>query len=128
MRLLLDTHVAIWAVTGSGKLSDLGVTMIADPAHDIYFSIATLWEMAIKNASGRSNLGLASSQAAKEFAVADFRELPIALRHVVEVEQMPRLHGDPFDRLLVATAKAEGLHLLTHDRTLAAYGDHVLLV
>lgn len=128
MRLLLDTHVAIWAVTGSEKLSDLGATMIADPAHDIYFSMATLLEMAIKNATGRSNLGLALSQAATEFAAADFHELPIALRHVAEVERMPRLHGDPFDRLLVATAKVEGFQLLTHDRTLAAYGDHVLLV
>lgn len=128
MRLLLDTHVAVWAVTGSRKLPSAATTMIADPINDVSFSMATLWEIAIKNATGRSNLGLTSLQAAGEFAAADFQQLPIALRHIAEVEQMPRVHGDPFDRLIVATAKAEGMRLVTHDRTLGAYGDHVLLV
>ena len=128
MRLLLDTHVAVWAVTGSPNLSASAATMIADAESDVAFGTVTLLEIAIKNATGRSNLGITSAQAAEEFDAARFSQLQIALRHLVELERTPRLHGDPFDRLLVATAKAEGLRLLTHDRALAAYGDHVLLV
>lgn len=128
MRLLLDTHIAIWATTGDPRLSRRAAPLISDPANDVYFSLATLLEIAIKNATGRSNLGMTAQQAVAEFAAANFEQLPIAERHIAELEGQPVLHGDPFDRLIVATAKAEGCRLITHDDALGAYGDHVLIV
>lgn len=131
MRLLLDTHVAIWAITGDPSLPPATASMIADPANDVAVSMATLWEIAIKNSLRRSaatSIGLSTQEAAREFAAASFEFIDIALRHVSAVEHLPRIHGDPFDRLLVATALADTFRLMTHDRALAAYGDHIMLV
>lgn len=131
MRLLLDTHVAIWAVLGAPKLGTLATRAIADPANDVLVSIATLWEIAIKNNLGRAvrdPIGLTLTQAVEEFAAASFALLPIETRHLHEVERLPLHHGDPFDRLLVAQARADGYRLMTHDASLAAYGDHVMVI
>lgn len=131
MRLLLDTHVAVWAVMGAARLSHETIGMIADAGNQVAVSMASLWEIAVKNNLGRpprDPIGLSLAAAIGEFAAASFATVPIDLRHVAEVERLPHLHGDPFDRLLVATAIADTWRLLTNDARLAAYGDHVLLV
>ncbi|TPG20378.1 type II toxin-antitoxin system VapC family toxin [Sphingomonas koreensis] len=130
MRLLLDTHVAIWAVSSVETLPESVAAMIAEPANEVSVSMASLWEIAIKNSLGprRTAIGLSTAQAIEEFTAASFEVLPIEVRHALGVERLPHLHGDPFDRLLIATAEADTYRLVTHDRALAAYGDYVILV
>jgi PIN domain nuclease of toxin-antitoxin system len=129
--LLLDTHVAIWAVTGADALPASIAATIADPGNEVAVSMASLWEIAIKGSlapSRRDSTGMSAEQAMEEFAAASFEIVPIEFKHVKCVESLPPFHRDPFDRLLVATALADTYRLVTHDRALAAYGDHVMVV
>ena len=131
MRLLLDTHVAVWAVADLARLRTASAAMIEDGGNDVAVGMASLWEIAIKNNLGRAvrdPVGLSLAQAIEAFAEASFAILPIATRHLAEVERLPTIHLDPFDRLLVATARVDGFRLVTHDEILAAYGDHVMVV
>lgn len=128
MRLLIDTHIAIWAVMHDPGLSPRATAMIADPENDVAISIASLWEIAIKNAVGRAPLPMTVVQAAAAFEAASFTRLPITIAHLAEIENLPNCHRDPFDRLLVATAIADTYRLVTTDHALRDYGDHVLLV
>ncbi|WP_174284943.1 type II toxin-antitoxin system VapC family toxin [Sphingomonas bacterium] len=131
MRLLLDTHIALWAVLGSSKLSDQATTLIVGQTMPVTLSIASLWEIALKNNLGRvvrDPIGLTLADAQAEFEEAAFTILPIEPRHLTMVERLEQHHGDPFDRLLVSIAMSDGYLLVTHDRRLAPYGDHVLLV
>ena len=128
MRLLLDTHVAIWAVTDSIRLPLDTQELISDGASDVYVSMCSLWEMAIKSALGRRQLGpLHVSDALKLFEQAGFDLLDIKADHILGVANLPPVHGDPFDRLLVAQALYEPLRLVTHDKTLRAYSDTVIV-
>ncbi|SFP86627.1 type II toxin-antitoxin system VapC family toxin [Sphingomonas rubra] len=129
MKLLIDTHVAIWWALGNEKLSLQGRALIGDPGNDISVSIATLWEIAVKNALQRSEpIGVSVDTAARLMDEAGFDVLAIERRHLLAIERLPLHHRDPFDRMLVAQAAVDGYRLVTHDRALAAYGDHVLLV
>ena len=131
VRLLLDTHVAIWAVSAVERLPPSAVDMIEDTTNVVAVSLASLWEIAIKNNLGRAPrepIGLSLAEAIAEFETASFTILPIERQHLAGVERLPHVHGDPFDRLLVATAYADTYRLMTNDRTLTAYGDHVFLV
>lgn len=127
MRLLLDTHVALWAVTGSERLPTRAASLILG-ADEVYVSAATVWEIAIKHALGRGEMPVSAAQALQAFDDSGYRMLPIQASHAARVESLPLLHADPFDRLLVAQAQDEPLTLLTSDRAVAAYGDNVLLV
>lgn len=131
MRLLLDTHVAVWAVSRVERLSHAATALIEDTRNEVFVSTASLLEIAIKNSLGRpprDPIGLTLAEAQQAFLVAEFIIIPIESSHLVSLEQMPPLHGDPFDRLIVATAQADTYRLVTHDRTLAAYGEHITLV
>lgn len=131
MRLLLDTHVALWAVLDPQRLSASVRSWLIDPANDVAFSIATLWEIAIKRSTrpGRPDTPKLSAHDAKSaFVDADFEILSLNPDHVEMVEALPFHHHDPFDRLLVAQARCEGMTLLTRDKVLVAYGDHVAIV
>ncbi len=88
----------------------------------------SVWEIAIKNQLSRHAINVTGRQFAALIAEAGFELLPVTARHALEIENLPNEHGDPFDRLLVATARAETYRLLTHDRALAAYDDHVMAV
>ena len=130
MRLLLDTHIALWAITDDPLLSARARLWIADPANEIYISAATVWEIAIKHALGpgrRSAMPISGTTASARFAAAGYVELPITAAHAARVDTLPLLHQDPFDRLLVAQALHEQLSLLTHDALLASYGDTILV-
>ena len=131
MRLLLDTHVALWAIADDARLAARARALIADPANEIAVSVASLWEIAIKHALARGrpeNMPLTAEHARGFFVDAGYRLLDIAVEHVIAVETLPPLHADPFDRILVAQALTEPLRLLTHDRKIAEYGDIVITV
>lgn len=128
MRILLDTHIAIWAILQPEKLSRDAAEWIIDPNNNIYVSIIGLWEIAIKRSKGRQAMGdpvPPVELAAAEFAATGFDLLPISPSQLVRIESMPFHHRDPFDRLMVAQAAAEGMTFLTADAKLSAYGDHV---
>lgn len=123
MRLLLDTHIALWAL--GGELESAAAQRIAD-ADAVFVSAASLWEVAIKHALGRIKVSLVDLP--KDMAASGFQELSVTWRHAIEVRNLPPLHKDPFDRLLVAQAVSEPLHLLTADPVLAAYSSLVVVV
>ncbi|MFN4096654.1 MAG: type II toxin-antitoxin system VapC family toxin [Sphingomonas sp.] len=131
MRLLLDTHIAIWAVLDAPMLTTHARQLIQDPANTVAVSLASLWEIAIKNGrkpEGKGAIGFSVGSARDEFAAASFDIQPFDIAVLQAVEQLPRHHGDPFDRLIVATAMTYDYRLLTHDRALAAYGERILTV
>ena len=128
MKLLLDSHVALWALINSPRLSDVVRDMIRDEKNDVYFSAATVWEIAIKHRLARKDMPVSGQEASEYFIEAGYIELPITAIHTVATEELPLHHSDPFDRILVAQAITEPLRLLTHDRPLLRYGDMVQFV
>ena len=125
MRILLDTHIALWAVTESRRLSRQARQIILD-ADEVHVSAATLWEIAIKHALGRGDMPVPPAQALQAFRDAGYALLAVKPEHAVRVAGLPSLHSDPFDRLLVAQAVTEPLRLLTADALLSSYGDMVV--
>lgn len=128
MRLLLDTHVALWALTNDPRLSRRARALIEDPANDVLVSAASVWEIAIKHALGRGDMPISGDQALDWFRQAGYALLPIAPDHAAAVEHLPDHHRDPFDRLLVAQAIAEPLRPLTRDPLVLRYGDMAIAV
>jgi PIN domain nuclease of toxin-antitoxin system len=128
MRLLLDTHMALWALADDRRLGAIARAYIGDPENDIFVSTASVWEIAIKRALGRSGIAISARDAVDCFRDAGYALLEIRPEHAATVETLPKLHADPFDRLLVAQAISEPLRLLTHDRVLAGYSDTVIHV
>ena len=126
MRLLLDTHVLLWAAAGT--LPDEFAEYIADEENDLYFSPVSIWEVVIKKGLGRPDFTVDPTQLHRGLVANGYRELPITGRATLQVATLPDLHRDPFDQLLVAQAIEEGLTLLTADRSLAGYPGGVLCV
>jgi len=127
VRLLLDTHIALWAITDSPRLSSRARQLILDPANSIHVSTASVWEIAIKHMLGRGDMPVSSTQASAYFRAAGYIELAIVDAHILTLETLPPYHADPFDRLLVAQALAEPLRLLTHDALVSQYSDSIIL-
>lgn len=128
MRILLDTHVALWALMDDQRLNATARAHIADPGNEVFVSSASVWEIAIKRGVGRSGIPFPASEAVSYFRDAGYTLLAIRPEHAAAVESLPKLHGDPFDRMLIAQALAEPLRLITHDRMIARYSDTVILV
>ncbi len=128
MRLLLDTHIALWAVVDSPRLSSRARELILAPAAEVYVSATTIWEISIKFALGRGNMPISGANAVDCFTRAGYFRLPMTWEHALAIESLPLLHADPFDRMLVAQSLSEPMILLTNDGTLSAYGDTVLMV
>ena len=128
MRLLLDTHVALWAITNSPRLGAHARSLILDAANSVYVSTASVWEITIKHMLGRGDMPVSGTQAAAHFQAAGYIELPIVNAHIALLDTLPPHHADPFDRILLAQALAEPLRLLTHDEMLRRYSDSVILV
>ena len=122
MKLLLDTHAAIWWQRQDSRLKKEAMRAIAI-ADVVWVSSTTGHEVAIKIAQGKLRLG---ESFRVMIAADDFTELPVTLRHAEELERLPRHHGDPFDRMLVAQARVEGATLVTHDRAFEPYGIPVI--
>ncbi|CDQ09347.1 PIN domain protein [Acidithiobacillus ferrivorans] len=128
MNLLLDTHIALWAITDSPKLSQKARDLIQSPKSSVWISTASLWEIAIKHALGRGDMPVSSPEALRYFQESGYQLLPIEAEHAIAVEELPAHHQDPFDRLLVAQALVEPMRLLTHDPLVARYGATILSV
>ena len=131
MRLLLDTHIALWAITADERLLREVVVLIADPANDVFISAASIWEITIKRALARgrpSDMPISGREAMTYFSRAGYEFLNITAEHAAAVAGLPSLHRDPFDRLIVAQALHEPLRLVTHDADVSAYSDSILLV
>lgn len=120
MKLLLDTHLLLWAAAGHG-LSAEAAALIDDPANILVFSPASIWEVAIKNGLGRDDFRADPHLLRRGLLDNGYEELPITSEHAVVVGGLPNLHRDPFDRMLVAQATVEGIALLTSDARLGAY-------
>lgn len=127
MRILLDTHIALWAVTGSRRLSRKGQQLILD-ADEVHVSAATLWEIAIKHALGKGDMPVTPGLALQAFRDAGYALLSIKPEHAVRVADLPSIHNDPFDRLLVAQARFEPMTLVTSDRLIGEYGTGIVLL
>ncbi len=123
-RLLLDSHVLIWYTAPISKLKPEITDLIRD-AEEVFISAATIWELTIKQVKGKFDQNPSLIEKAKDYG---FLPLSITQRHGEAVGELPRHHRDPFDHLLLAQAKVEGLTLVTHDAILAHYGVPVLLV
>lgn len=125
MRLLLDTHVLLWALADSPRIKNLR-TRLLDDDNEVIFSVASLWEIAIKAGIGKLDADVAQVREAS--LACGFVELPVLGSHIQALAGLPLLHRDPFDRLLVAQAKDGPLMLLTADQTVANYGGTVELI
>jgi len=121
VRLLLDTHVLLWAAGAPQRLPPDARTLMEEPATELVYSAASLWEIAIKNGLGRASFSVDPRLLRRNLLEHDYRELPISGAHATAVDLLPAIHRDPFDRILVAQARIEGLTLLTADATLARY-------
>ena len=128
MRLLLDTNVALWAITKDDRLGRRATELIVDRSNSVWVSVATLWEIAIKHALRRGEMPVSAAAARGYFHDAGYGVVAIEPGHVLRVERLPQIHADPFDRVLVAQTIEEGMHLLTRDRVLPDYSDLVIPV
>ncbi|WP_216904069.1 type II toxin-antitoxin system VapC family toxin [Synechococcus sp. CCY 9618] len=122
MRLLLDTHVFLWAITDDARLGPHSRQLITQEADSVLLSHVAIWEIAIKHALARSDMPLSAAQAIAWAQECGFDFLPLDLPHLLTLEQLPHHHRDPFDRLLVAQSIRESLTLLSGDGAFAAYG------
>lgn len=125
MNLLLDTRLLLWAASEPQRLSAKARTLLLDPANHLVFSSASLWEISIKNGLERSDFNVDPRRLWRMLLVNGYRELPVTSEHAVAVNDLPLLHKDMFDRILVAQARVEGLTLLTADKMVAKYGEGV---
>jgi PIN domain nuclease of toxin-antitoxin system len=128
MSYLLDTQLLLWLASEEDRLSDSVLTIVNDESIDSIFSVASMWEVAIKTSLKRPDFQVDGRVLRRALLEAGFPELPIEAQHVLAVQDLPDIHGDPFDRLLVAQARVEGLILLTTDVRLAEYGPAVRVV
>jgi len=128
MRFLLDTHILLWAAGSPEKLSQQAKTIIEESENELFFSAANLWEISIKKSLGRADFKVDARVLRRALIDNGYQELNITGLHSVSVEDLPDIHKDPFDRILLAQAKVEGFTLLTSDKTIAQYSGPIKLV
>ena len=128
MRLLLDTHLLVWSHGTPERLPAALAAMLQDHANTPMCSVASPWELVIKQALGRPDFRVEPAVLRRALLDGGWQELPIQAHHALAVAALPPLHRDPFDRLLLAQASADGLLLITADQQLAAYPGPVLLM
>ena len=128
MKVLLDTHLLLWAAGSPQRLPKAALSILRARSNTLLFSAASVWEVVIKIGLGRSDLQVDAQQLRQGLLLHGYEELPITGEHAIAVRTLPSLHKDPFDRILLAQAQTEGLTLLTVDRELAAYGPPCKLV
>lgn len=128
MRLLIDTHLLIRAAEGAERLSPEAFALMADQNNPLIFSAASIWEIAIKQTLKRRDFSADASLVRRGLLESGYEELPISAAHAIAVADLPGIHSDPFDRMLIAQARTEGLLLLTADQRLASYPGPIRLV
>ena len=125
MRYLLDSHVFLWYKASDSPLAPRHRETLDNAEHELFLSVASIWELSIKRSIGKLSFTGSFEPATKSSLI---QVLPIGLKHAEEIERLTRHHGDPFDHMLVAQARVEGLVLVTHDEVLAQYPAPVLRV
>jgi PIN domain nuclease of toxin-antitoxin system len=121
VKLLLDSHLLLWAAGAPEKLPAAARALFDDPANELLFSAASLWEIAIKQGLGRSDFHIDARVLRRGLFDNGYAELPVTSEHAVAIDTLPPIHRDPFDRILVAQAQVEGITLVTSDATVALY-------
>ncbi|MCR2831899.1 type II toxin-antitoxin system VapC family toxin [Acidithiobacillus ferrooxidans] len=127
MKLLLDTHLLIWAADSIERVPAGARALMADQDNELLFSVASIWEVAIKRGLNRPGFQVDARMLRRGLIDNGYCELPILSEHVVAIDALPLIHKDPFDRLLIAQAMVEGITLLTDDATLTQYSGPVRL-
>ena len=132
MKLLLDTHILIWALNDDPRLPQKARELLLKPENSIYYSVVSIWEVAIKHAIHPENVAFTGRELAQFCNEAGFLPLNMQEKHVFSLETIEREddalpHNDPFDRILIAQAKAEKMHFLTHDSLLPYYKEPCIL-
>lgn len=119
MKLLLDTHLLLWAAESFDRLPSDAQALMSAPDNELFFSVTSLWEIAIKRGLGRDDFKVDARVLRRSLLDNGYSELPILSEHAVAIDALPPIHKDPFDRLLVAQATVEGITLLTVDPKVA---------
>lgn len=127
MKLLLDTHILLWAASEPQKLPVKIRQLIEDEENTLFFSAASIWEIVMKNGLGRSDFQIEPRMFRAALMDNGYLELPITSEHVLFVHDLPPLHKDPVDRILVAQSSIEGMALLTVDQAVIDYGGTVMI-
>ena len=126
MQLLIDTHILIWFLEGNKLLSKSRRQIVADSQNNVFVSIASLWEIAIKISIGKLTLAKPLANVIKQIEIEDFEILPISPEHTLQVSTLPFHHRDPFDRMIIAQSQIENLAVMTDDDDFADYGIKIL--
>lgn len=132
MNLLLDTHILIWALNDDPQLSQKAKEMIMDPDNAVYYSVVSIWEVSIKHSSHPEDLEFSGRELSEYCQDAGFLPLEMRYKHVYSLETLTRpenapCHNDPFDRMLVAQAKAENMSFITHDSLIPYYEERCII-
>jgi PIN domain nuclease of toxin-antitoxin system len=128
VKLLLDTHILLWSAGEPDKLSDEARTLLLDTSNRLFFSAASMWEIVIKRGLGRNDFKVDPLRLLKQLVINGYEEVSVSSDHALAVEVLPSLHKDPFDRILIAQARTEGMLLLTADSQVSLYGDCIVMV
>jgi PIN domain nuclease of toxin-antitoxin system len=127
VKLLLDTHLLLWAADSIERVPTGARALMANPKNELLFSVASIWEIAIKRGLNNPSFQVDARMLRRGLIDNGYRELPILSEHVVAIDALSPIHKDPFDRLLIAQATVEGITLLTNDATVAKYRGPVRL-
>lgn len=121
MQVLIDTHILIWFLEGNSLLSNQRQKILTDSQNEVFISIASLWELAVKLSIGKITLSKSLLQIIQQIDTENIEILPILPQHVLEVEKLTFHHRDPFDRIIIAQAKFDGLNLMSEDVEFSKY-------
>lgn len=132
MKLLLDTHIILWALDDNPKLPEQAKALIMDADNDIYYSSASVWETTIKYMSKPDRIRLSGSKLSELCRKMGYQMLPITDKHVGALETLVfhsghQVHNDPFDRIMIAQAKADGMKFVTHDSKIPLYNESCVI-
>jgi len=128
MKLLLDTHILLWSAGDPERIPESTRNLLLDSQTELYFSAASLWEIAIKRGMNRSDFSVDPHVLRRELLDNEYEELPITGEHAIFTESLPQIHKDPFDRILVAQATIEGITLVTADTIVQKYPGPIMPV
>jgi len=128
VKLLLDTHILLWSAGQPEKLSDEARSLLLDETNELFFSSASIWEIVIKRGMGRDDFRVDPSRLRVQLVINGYEEVCVSSDHALAVDALPALHKDPFDRILIAQARTEGMLLLTSDSQVSLYGDGIMTV
>ena len=132
MRLLIDTHLLLWASEDRARLPAKAQALMADPDNQLVFSAVNIWEVVVKHGLKRPDFDVDALVFRRQLLDAGYEEIPVTSLHALELAGLPLIHRDPFDRMLIAQVQCERMRLITHDAALGRYGeatgtDHILL-